>query len=96
MYELPLSAILPKRSEVTNLAAPVTPSASHVAFGSIRVEPVFMALGTAAGAACAEAALRGGGGALQDVDLGALQARLARADQCFHWGADGQCAASCA
>ena len=96
VYELPLSAILPKRSEVTNLAAPVTPSASHVAFGSIRVEPVFMALGTAAGAACAEAALRGGGGALQDVDLVALQARLARADQCFHWGADGQCAASCA
>ena len=93
VYELPLAAVLPKASQVSNLAAPVTPSASHVAFGSIRVEPVFMALGTAAGAACAQA-LAEGGSALADVDTAALQARLAGVDQCYHW-ADGKCADSC-
>ena len=96
VYELPLSAILPARAQVTNLAAPVTPSASHVAFGSIRVEPVFMALGTAAGAA-ARVAQQTGAAALADVDVAALQAALQGVDQCYHWDeAKGACAAACA
>ena len=96
VYELGLSAILPKRAEVTNLAAPVTPSASHVAFGSMRVEPIFMALGTAAGAAAA-LAVETGTPALHDVDIAALQARLTGVDQCFHWDAVTRaCRTTCA
>jgi len=96
VYELPLSSILPQRAQATNLAAPVTPSASHVAFGSIRVEPVFLALGTAAGAAV-RVAQQTGAAALADVDIGALQAALKEADQCFHWdAARGACADACA
>lgn len=96
VYELPLSAILPARAQVTNLAAPVTPSASHVAFGSIRVEPVFMALGTVAGAA-ARVAQQTGAAALADVDIAALQAALKGVDQCYHWDeAKGACAGACA
>ncbi len=47
-YEIPLGVILPKREECENLIVPVCLSASHVAFGSIRMEPVFMILGQSA------------------------------------------------
>jgi hypothetical protein len=44
---------VPKKTEATNLFVPVCLSASHIAFGSIRMEPVFMVLGqSAAIAAC--------------------------------------------
>ena len=96
VYELGLSAILPKRAEVTNLAAPVTPSASHVAFGSMRVEPIFMALGTAAGAAAA-LAVETDTPVLHDLNVAALQARLTSVDQCFHWDEKANaCKATCA
>lgn len=95
VYELPLTAILPKRQDVTNLLAPVTPSASHVAFGSMRVEPIFMALGTAAGAAVA-LAVETHTAIVHDVDISALQAKLTGVDQCFHWDVVGKkCALSC-
>ena len=46
-------SIIPKKSEVQNLFVPVCLSASHIAFGSIRMEPVFMVLGqSSAIAAC--------------------------------------------
>ena len=46
-------ALIPKRSECTNLFVPVCLSATHMAFGSIRMEPVFFALGQVSGAAAA-------------------------------------------
>ena len=52
-YPLSYRAITPKASECTNLLVPVALSSTHIAFGSIRMEPVFMILGqSAATAAC--------------------------------------------
>ena len=52
-YSIDYGAIIPKKSDCTNLYVPVSVSASHMAFGSIRMEPVFFALGQVAGAAAA-------------------------------------------
>jgi hypothetical protein len=52
-YEIAYGALVPKKEECQNLVVPVCASASHIAFGSIRMEPVFMILGqSAAVAAC--------------------------------------------
>ena len=48
-YQIGLGAILPRKDECLNLIVPVCVSASHIAFGSIRMEPVFMELGQVAG-----------------------------------------------
>ena len=48
-YKIDLGAILPKIEECTNMIVPVAVSSSHIAFGSIRMEPVFMILGQSAG-----------------------------------------------
>ena len=52
-YPIDYGALIPKRSECTNLFVPVCLSATHMAFGSIRMEPVFFALGQVSGAAAA-------------------------------------------
>ena len=44
-YNISYRAITPKENECTNLLVPVCLSASHIAYGSIRMEPVFMVLG---------------------------------------------------
>lgn len=52
-YEVAYGSIIPKREQCKNLLVPVCVSSSHIAFGSIRMEPVFMILGqSAATAAC--------------------------------------------
>ncbi|MEX0883707.1 MAG: FAD-dependent oxidoreductase, partial [Cyclobacteriaceae bacterium] len=52
-YPISYRSIVPKEGEVENLLVPVCLSATHIAFGSIRMEPVFMVLGQSAGLAAA-------------------------------------------
>ncbi|MBN2325587.1 MAG: FAD-dependent oxidoreductase [Candidatus Omnitrophica bacterium] len=50
-YEIAYGALTPKKSQCENLLVPVCVSSSHIAFGSIRMEPVFMILGQSAATA---------------------------------------------
>ena len=75
-YPIDYGALVPKRGECANLLVPVCLSASHMAFGSIRMEPVFFALGQVAGTAAAQALADGR--AVQDVDYGKLRERLVK------------------
>lgn len=54
-YPVSYRAIIPKAGECDNLFVPVSLSASHIAYGSIRMEPVFMVLGQSAATAAAMA-----------------------------------------
>ena len=83
-YPIGYGAITPRAGECDNLLVPVCLSASHIAYGSIRMEPVFMVLGQSAATAAA-LALREGV-PVQRVPYAALRARLL---------ADGQELGSC-
>jgi hypothetical protein len=50
-FPISYKSIIPKKSEISNLFIPVCLSSSHIAYGSIRMEPVFMVLGQSAGIA---------------------------------------------
>jgi hypothetical protein len=73
-YEIAYGALVPKKGQADNLLVPVCVSSSHIAFGSIRMEPVFMILGQSAATAAVLAI--DGQLAVQDVPYAALQRRL--------------------
>jgi hypothetical protein len=65
---------VPKKDQCANLLVPVCVSSSHIAYGSIRMEPVFMILGQSAATAAALAI--DGKLAVQDVPYAELRKRL--------------------
>ena len=84
-YEIAYGSLVPKRGEVANLFVPVCLSSSHIAFGSIRMEPVFMILGQSA-ATAAVLAIEGGM-AVQDVPYARLRERLLKDGQILSYAA---------
>jgi hypothetical protein len=74
-YPISYRALVPKANEARNLLVPVCLSASHIAYGSIRMEPVFMVLGQSAAAAAAQAIDQNV--AVQRIDVPRLQRTLA-------------------
>lgn len=75
-YPISYRSIIPKATECTNLLVPVCLSASHIAYGSIRMEPVFMVLGQSAAIAATLAIKEKKD--VQHVDVKAIQSQLAR------------------
>jgi hypothetical protein len=73
-YPISYRAIVPKRGECENLLVPVCLSSSHIAYGSIRMEPVFMILGQSAATAAAIAIDEGV--KVPDVNYDRLRKRL--------------------
>ncbi|MBL8829478.1 MAG: FAD-dependent oxidoreductase [Planctomycetaceae bacterium] len=73
-YEIAYGSLVPKRGQADNLLVPVCVSSSHIAFGSIRMEPVFMILGQSAATAAALAI--DGKLTVQDVPYAKLRERL--------------------
>jgi hypothetical protein len=82
-YQISYGSLVPKRGECTNLLVPVCVSSSHIAFGSIRMEPVFMILGQSAAAAAALAI--DDDIAVQEVEYAELRQRLLAAGQVLEW-----------
>ena len=68
-YPVSYRSLTPKREECTNLLVPVCLSASHIAYGSIRMEPVFLCMGQTCGMAAAIA----GKGDVQSIDVTRIQ-----------------------
>lgn len=73
-YQISFGSLVPKKSECENLLVPVCVSSSHIAFGSIRMEPVFMILGQSATTAAMLALDKGI--AVQDLAYEDLRKRL--------------------
>ncbi|MFM7209512.1 MAG: FAD-dependent oxidoreductase [Verrucomicrobiota bacterium] len=78
-YPVSYRSIRPRASECTNLLVPVCLSASHIAYGSIRMEPVFMVMGQSA-AIAAGLAIEAGT-SVQDVPYPRLKERLLAVNQ---------------
>jgi hypothetical protein len=85
-YPVSYHSIIPRERECANLLVPVAVSSSHMAFGSIRMEPVFLILGQSAATAAALAIE--GKTSVQSVDYAALRARLLSDRQRLEWLGD--------
>lgn len=82
-YEIAYGSLVPKKEQCENLFVPVAVSASHIAYGSIRMEPVFMILGQSAATAAALAI--DGGTAVQEVVYSDLKPLLEREGQILEY-----------
>ncbi len=86
-YPISYRSLVPRRGECENLVVPWALSASHIAFGSIRMEPVFMVLGQTC--ACAAIQALDQNVAVQDVEYAALRAKLEGEGQVLAWEQTG-------
>jgi hypothetical protein len=84
-YPISYRAMTPKASECENLLVPVCLSATHISYGSIRMEPVFMILGQSAATAAVMSIDRDG--SVQSLDYPALKQRLLTDKQILVWKA---------
>jgi len=82
-YPISYRSLVPKENECANLIVSVALSSSHMAFGSIRMEPVFMILGQSAATAAVLAI--DGGTTVQAVNYVALRERLLADKQRLSW-----------
>lgn len=73
-YQIDLGSIMPKQEECRNLLVTLCLSSSHIAFGSIRMEPVFMILGQSAGTVAAMAIEKRE--SIYDLSYDEIQAKL--------------------
>jgi hypothetical protein len=78
-YSISYGSLIPKKEECQNLLVPVCLSATHIAYGSIRMEPVFMILGQSAATAAVQAIDRNV--SVQDVDYAKLKEQLLKDKQ---------------
>jgi hypothetical protein len=86
-YPISFRSIVPREAECSNLCVPVCLSASHMAYGSIRMEPVFMVLGqSAAIAACQAIDVKV---AVQRIPYGPLRERMLADGQKLVWQGRG-------
>lgn len=82
-YPISYGALVPKESECQNLFVPICLSATHISYGSIRMEPVFMVLGQSSATAAAMAI--DAGTSVQKVDYAKLRERLLADGQVLAW-----------
>lgn len=78
-YKISRRSIMPRKSECENLLVVYCTAASHIAYGSLRMEPVFMILGQSAATIAALAAQNGS--AVQDVPYSEIRAQLEKDKQ---------------
>ena len=82
-YPIAYRALTPKAEECQNLLVPVCLSASHIAYGSIRMEPVFMVLGESSAVASCHAIAENA--PVQKIDVPKLQKQLLDAGQVLQY-----------
>ncbi len=82
-YPISYRAIVPRREQCANLLVPVCVSSSHIAYGSIRMEPVFMVLGQSAATAAVHALEQKTD--VQSIDYARLRERLLADGQVLAW-----------
>ena len=82
-YPISYRSLIPKQSDCENLFVPVCLSATHIAYGSIRMEPVFMILGQSAATAASFAIDEKI--AVQEVNYAKLREQLLRDGQVLKW-----------
>jgi hypothetical protein len=82
-YPISYRSIMPKADQCPNLLVPVCLSATHIAYGSIRMEPVFMVLGQSAATAAVHAIEENAD--VQKIDYARLRQRLLDDKQVVVW-----------
>jgi hypothetical protein len=83
-YSISYQAIVPIEEQCNNLLVPVCLSASHISYGSIRMEPVFMVLGQSAATAACQAL--DAGVTIQKIDYAKLREKLLADGQVLEYG----------